>query len=264
MTASTPWRVACDAATIAGMTDSHYSDPRLVALYDALNPFADDTRFYLDLAARTQASRVVDIGCGTGLLACELTQRGHAVTGVDPSRAMLDVARRRRGAGLVEWIEGDATQLGAMSADLAMMTGHVAQIFLDDASFDATLAAAHAALRPGGRLAFESRNPLVSPWLAWTPDQSRRVTDDTRLGTVEIWQQLIDVQSGRVRFETWFRFIGRDETVVSVSELRFRTQAELSDALRKAGFGEMEWFGDWARSPVDDASRELIVVATRV
>ena len=58
MTASTPWRVACDAATIAGMTDSHYSDPRLVALYDALNPFADDTRFYLDLAARTQASRV--------------------------------------------------------------------------------------------------------------------------------------------------------------------------------------------------------------
>ncbi|MEM5342645.1 class I SAM-dependent methyltransferase [Paraburkholderia azotifigens] len=245
------------------MTDSHYSDPRLVALYDALNPFAADTRFYLDLAARTEASRVVDIGCGTGLLACELAQRGHIVTGVDPSRAMLDVARGRPGGGRVKWIEGDAARLGAMNADLAVMTGHVAQVFLDDTSFDITLAAAHAALRPGGRLAFESRNPLVSPWTAWTPEKSRRMIDDTRHGAVEIWQQPVDVKPGRVRFETCYRFAGDGDTVVSVSELRFRTRTELDDALRNAGFSEMEWFGDWFRSPVHEASRELIVVATR-
>jgi SAM-dependent methyltransferase len=245
------------------MTDPHYSDPRLVALYDALNPFAADTRFYLDLAARAAAMRVVDIGCGTGLLACELAQRGHAVTGVDPSRAMLDVARRRPGAGQVEWIEGDAARLGATNADLAVMTGHVAQVFLDDTGFDATLAAAHAALRPGGWIAFESRNPLAAPWTAWTREQSRRVIDDPQHGAVEIWLQLIDVKAGRVRFETCYRFVAGGDTVVSASELRFRTQAELVDALRKAGFSGMEWFGDWHRSPVYEASRELIVVARR-
>ncbi|ACC71305.1 class I SAM-dependent methyltransferase [Paraburkholderia phymatum] len=245
------------------MTDSQYSDPRLVALYDALNPFAADTRFYLDLAASTSASHVVDIGCGTGLLACELAQRGHTVTGVDPSHAMLDVARQRVGAGQVTWIEGDAARLGALNADLAVMTGHVAQVFLDDTSFDATLAAAYAALGTGGQLAFESRNPLVAPWAGWTPHQSRRVIDGAPYGTVEIWQQLVDVKADCVRFDTFYRFIDSGDTVVSASELRLRTQAELSEALRKAGFSKMEWFGDWSRSSVDEMSRELIVVATR-
>ncbi|WP_082624891.1 class I SAM-dependent methyltransferase [Paraburkholderia caribensis] len=245
------------------MAESHYTDPRLVALYDALNPFAADTRFYVDLAARTDATRIVDIGCGTGLLACELARRGHRVTGVDPSPAMLDIARRRPGGDQVEWIEGDAAQLGAKSADLAVMTGHVAQVFLDDASFDATLAAAQATLRPGGRLAFESRNPSVSPWAAWTPELSRRVIDDPCCGAVEIWLQLIEARHDRVRFDTHYRFLRDGDTVVTSSELRFRTQATLSEALSKAGFGGLEWFGDWSRSPVDHASRELIVVAKR-
>jgi SAM-dependent methyltransferase len=245
------------------MTDAQYTDPRLVALYDALNPFAADTRFYIDLAARTEASRIVDIGCGTGLLACELARRGHTLTGVDPSPAMLDIARRRPGGDRVEWIEGDAAQLGAKSADLAVMTGHVAQVFLDDASFDSTLAAAQAALRPGGRLTFESRNPSVSPWAAWTPEQSRRVIDDSHYGAVEIWQQLIEANNDRVRFDTHYRFLRDGDTVVAPSQLRFRTQAALSKALVKAGFSDLDWFGDWSRSPVDPASRELIVVARR-
>jgi len=245
------------------MAESHYTDPRLVALYDALNPFSADTRFYLDLAARTDPTHVVDIGCGTGLLACELARLGHRVTGVDPSPAMLDVARRRPGGDQVEWIEGDAAQLGAKSADLAVMTGHVAQVFLDDASFDAVLSAARAALRPGGRLAFESRNPSVSPWAAWTPELSRRVIDDPRYGAVEIWQQLIEVRQERVRFDTHYHFLRDADTVVASSELRFHTQATLSGALTKAGFSGLEWFGDWSRSPIDHASRELIVVARR-
>jgi len=262
---------ACTRAVAAGappgyhrsMTDAHYADPRLVALYDALNPFAADTQFYIDLAARTEASRIVDIGCGTGLLACELARRGYTVTGVDPSPAMLDIARRRPGSDRVAWIEGDAAQLGTTTADLAMMTGHVAQVFLDDASFEATLTVARATLRPSGRLAFESRNPAVSPWAAWTPDLSRRVIDDPRYGAVEIWQQLTEARHDRVRFDTRYRFFRDGDTVVVPSELHFRSQAGLTEALIRAGFSEMEWFGDWSRSPVDHASRELIVVATR-
>ncbi|MGE8470353.1 MAG: class I SAM-dependent methyltransferase, partial [Paraburkholderia hospita] len=147
--------------------------------------------------------------------------------------------------------------------DLAVMTGHVAQVFLDDASFDATLAALRSTLRPGGWLAFESRNPSVSPWAAWTPELSRRVIDDPRYGAVEIWQQLIEARNDRVRFDTHYRFLRDGDTIVAPSQLRFRTQAALSKALVKAGFSDLDWFGDWSRSPVDPASRELIVVARR-
>ncbi|MBE1499253.1 SAM-dependent methyltransferase [Amycolatopsis lexingtonensis] len=38
---------------------------------------------------------VVDLGCGTGSLAVLLAQAGHAVLGVDRSRRMLEVARRK-------------------------------------------------------------------------------------------------------------------------------------------------------------------------
>ncbi|MDQ3182095.1 MAG: class I SAM-dependent methyltransferase [Actinomycetota bacterium] len=91
---------------------SEFSDPRLVAIYDTVNPIAEYETFYLDLAAKLSASTIVDIGCGTGLLTCELAQRGHRLIGVEPSNLMLALARRRPCGDQVEWIEGDALRLG--------------------------------------------------------------------------------------------------------------------------------------------------------
>jgi predicted RNA methylase len=53
-------------------TFSEFSDPQLVALYDTVNPIAEYETFYVDLAAGLSASSIIDIGCGTGLLTCEL------------------------------------------------------------------------------------------------------------------------------------------------------------------------------------------------
>lgn len=237
-----------------------YADPRLAALYDRLNPFAADTAFYLDLAAGPYAASVADIGCGTGLLACELARRGHRVTGVDPARAMLDVARGRPYGERVRWVEGDASRLGAGDADLAVMTGHVAQVFLDEESWRAVLAAAYRALRPGGRLAFEGRDPDVRPWALWTPGDSRRTVDG---GRVEVWHRLTDVGGGRVRFDTHYRFTSTGEELVSAGELRFRTRAELAGSLEEAGFAVERVYGDWDRRPAGAGRPELIFVAVR-
>ena len=90
-----------------GPTFSEFSDPRLVATYDTVNPIAEYKTFYLDLAAKLSASSIIDIGCGTGLLTCELSKRGHRLIGVEPSREMLDVARYRCGER-VDWFEGES------------------------------------------------------------------------------------------------------------------------------------------------------------
>ena len=92
---------------------SEFSDPRLVAVYDTVNPIAEYETFYLDLAAKLSASSIIDIACGTGLLTCELAKRGHRLIGVDPSNAMLALARRRACGGQVEWFEGDALEATA-------------------------------------------------------------------------------------------------------------------------------------------------------
>jgi SAM-dependent methyltransferase len=107
---------------------NEFYDPRLVAIYDKVNPIAEYQTFYLDLAAKLSASSIIDIGCGTGLLACELAKRSHRLIGVEPSNAMLALARRRHYGEQVEWIEGDALRLGEVGADLAIVTGHVAQM----------------------------------------------------------------------------------------------------------------------------------------
>ena len=176
-----------------GPTYSEFFDPRLVAIYDTVNPIAEYETFYLELAARLSARSIIDVGCGTGLLTYELAKRGHKMIGVEPARAMLDIARRRPYGTAVRWIEGDVSKLSDVQADLAIMTGHVAQFFLDDESWQAALAAIHEALRPGGHLAFESRNPLVQPWADdriechpdWPSPTSRRTVDDPAAGRVE-------------------------------------------------------------------------------
>ena len=47
------------------------------------------------------------------------------------------------------------------------------------------------------------------------------------------------------------------------SELRFRSQVELTDSLTDAGFTVEQVYGDWDRSPMTSASRMMIFDASR-
>ena len=67
----------------------------MVAIYDLLNPLAADSAFYLELAAELAATSIIDIGCGTGLLTCELAKRGHKWRGgFEPDGATYKVLVR--------------------------------------------------------------------------------------------------------------------------------------------------------------------------
>lgn len=120
--------------------DLHYVEPRLVALYDLENAARHDTDFYLALAKELGASKIIDLGCGTGVLTRELAAQGASqVWGVDPSSSMLNYAQRQAGAQAVRWVLGDSGVLGTLNADLATMTGNLAQVFLEDNQWQSTL-----------------------------------------------------------------------------------------------------------------------------
>jgi SAM-dependent methyltransferase len=242
--------------------DEHYLNPRLVALYDLENTGRDDTNFYVNLASELGAKHILDLGCGTGVLALALVAEGRRIVGIDPSAAMLDFARKEAGAELVEWLEGDASILGKREADLLLMTGNVAQVFLDDNAWMNTLKASYAALRSGGYIAFESRNPEARGWEKWNRKDSYTKFDSPE-GEIETWVEVLSVADGRVKMEGHNVFLATGEHLVAESVLRFRSHEEISKSLREAGFSLEHTYGDWKKGEFQNTSRMMIFIARR-
>ena len=241
------------------MPDAIFADPRLAQMYDHLDAAERvDLDPYVAMVDEFAAHLVVDVGCGTGVLACRLAGLGKSVVGVDPAAASLAVARRRPFAGRVRWICAAASDLPTLGADLAVMTGKVAQVFLTDEDWSATLAACRAALRPGGRLVFEVRDPAREAWRRWTRESSYRVVDVPAAGAVETWFDLVAVRLPLVSFRHTFVFRADGAVLTSDSTLRFRSRDEVADSLAAAGFTV-----EPVRDAPDRPGLELVFVARR-
>lgn len=214
--------------------DAAFADPRLAVLYDFFDDDRSDLLMYDDIVREVGASAVVDIGCGTGSLAVRLAARGVHVVGVDPALASLDVARSKPHADRVEWIHGDASQLvgRCAEADLAVMTGNVAQVFVDDSDWSQTLHAVRSCLHADGWFVFETRRPEARDWEHWDlPPTS--VTLPTGEVSV-VWRTVTVVAMPLVTFES--ATIVDGQPVKSISTLRFRARAEIEGDLAAHGF----------------------------
>jgi ubiquinone/menaquinone biosynthesis C-methylase UbiE len=248
------------------MTKTNYtefSDPRIVALYDNLNPFGKDSEFFCEQAKKLEAETIIDLGCGTGLLTVELAKRGHKMTGIEPSEAMLAVARQKPYADQIKWIQGSFEQMDKIHADMVLMTSHVAQFFLDDKEWRAMLQAAHKVLNKGGHLVFDIRRLTNPPFPTFPTEDNRRKTENINAGAVEWWFKLLSVENRRVRYELHYFFDRSSEEIVSVNELAFRSQDEITEALSNIGYEIETIYGNWDGSPITPTSPEMIFIAKR-
>ena len=178
--------------------------------------------------------------------------------GVDPAAASLATARRKPGARGVRWLEGDATTLPELTVDMATMTGNVAQVFLTDAQWSATLRGIAGALRPGGWCVFETRDPDRRAWESWTRADTWTRTDIAGVGFVETWCDVVEVALPLVTFRWTYRFEDDGAELTSVSTLRFRSRGEIEGSLARAGFEVAE-----VRDAPDRPGLEWVFVARR-
>lgn len=99
--------------------------------------------------------RLLDVGCGTGIVAAHFQAAGYAVTGLDASRAMLQRARERLGDGAV-LVYGDAVDFtldrtfpfAVSTYDIPNHLGRLERI-------RAYLECVFRAVQPGGWFAFD-------------------------------------------------------------------------------------------------------------
>lgn len=211
-TPTAPTATAPDALTTE--PDALYADPLLAACYDTFDGERDDLDHYETILEELGARTVIDVGCGTGALAVRLARRGLEVTGIDPARASLDVAHDKPYAEAASWVHGTAEELPALGADAAVMTGNVAQVFLTDEAWSATLRGIHRALRPGGHVVFESRRPQARAWEQWAAETAEQSWVVPGVGRVVGLPKGVRVELPLVTFSDEFTFESGDRKSV--------------------------------------------------
>ena len=239
---------------------AEFNESALVMVYDAEFGWSRDDDFFASVVNEVPASRVLDLGCGTGRLALALAAAGHRVTGVDPARASLAQARAKPGADQVRWIDGTSAVLPDAAFDTAVMTSHVAQYFITDEQWAQVLADLKRALVPGGRLTFDTRDPRAKGWEEWGERYSCRDLSLPDGRTVTVTLEVTAVAGNVVSSSARYAFSDGTE-LVSTEDLRFRTEAELRSSLGAAGFTIEQIYGGWDRTPVGSPDGEFLIIA---
>jgi trans-aconitate methyltransferase len=116
-------------------------------------------------ATGIDGARIVDVGCGAGTTGLSLAARllDAAITGVDLSQALIDVARSRVPTGAnVRFEQGDASAWNGESGVDLLVSRHGVMFFADPVAAFAHL---RTLLRPGGALVFSCfRSAALNAW----------------------------------------------------------------------------------------------------
>jgi SAM-dependent methyltransferase len=240
------------------------SDDDAAELYDLMYSWdatrRPDDAFYLELVMAAEA--VLDVGCGTGSMLHRARETGHRgrLVGLDPDRAMLDRARRRTD---VEWVAGTAADAcWNQEFDLVTMTGHAFQCLVDDEELRRSLVAIRAALRRGGRFAFETRHPQARAWQDWNPANATDVTGPAGR-RLRLTHQVESIIGDLV---TLTETISQPDGAILRTDratLRFLGPPTLNAFLTDIGFIIDAQYGDWHHRPITETSREIITIACR-
>ena len=176
---------------------------------------------------------VVDVGCGTGVLAAKLTAARFDVLGIDISPAMIAIARQR--APRATFSVGSLYRAELPRCRAVMAIGECLNYAFDPRSTEAGLAGwfrrVHRALEPGGMLIFDM---AVAGAIRRKPAQRHVVGED--------WAVLVDLEERAkpaqlIRRITTYRKVGaRYRRAIEIHRLHLHRRAKLHALLRGCGF----------------------------
>lgn len=205
---------------------------------------------------------VLDLGCGTGSMTLELARRGYDMIGVDGSAEMLSRAFERKleaGAANALFLQQDMRDFelyGTVGA--VVSTLDCVNYLTDEGDLDRCFSLVHNYLDPNGLFLFDVNTP--HKFEAVYGDNHYILEDEE--GVFCGWQNDYDAKSRLCRFYlTVFTPDGRGgyRREDEVQCERCYTKAELTDALIRAGFGDISFFGGFDFSaPAPDTERWLI------
>jgi SAM-dependent methyltransferase len=230
-----------------------------LAVYD--EPLRERTPAEVDglerLARMRPPERVLDEACGQGRHAIELAGRGYEVTGLDLSEYLLGVASERaRASGVrIRFVHDDMRHPPAGPFDVVLNLFTALGYFEQDDQNQAVLDAVGRILDPGGRLVLEVLN---GDWRV-REFEPREWFSVGKIAVVE--ERELDATGRRMEVRRTIERPGEREESTHV--LRLYGPVELEGMLRKAGFRQIDLYGDWDGTPIRAHSTRILAVAHR-
>ena len=173
---------------------------------------------------------------------------------------MLAYATNRANGRSVRWVLGDSRDIPAVPFDYAVMTGNVAQHILDT-DWERTLTDIGGAVRDGGVLAFDSRNPQSRAWEKWA--NAEPTIRDTDSGPLREWYDVNETDPTRIVLTAHNVIQDSGEHITEQRTLAFRERELIEQQLHNADFVLDGVWKDWNRTPYTDGSPTMIFEAHR-
>jgi SAM-dependent methyltransferase len=203
-------------------------------------------------------ARILDLACGPGRHAAELSRWGGRVVGFDLSRAMLRRARERTDAALVR---GDMRALPFRHATFALAVNLFTSFgyFLSDDEHRRVVDQVAAALAPGGYFVLDYLNAeQVRRTLRASEQAGRRRGAAERRTEVRVTRRI--GEDGRFVIK---EIELRDEGRRFQERVRLFRPDELAGMLTAAGLQVFARFGDYDGAPPTPESPRVILIAVR-
>ena len=204
-----------------------------------------------------KGAKLVDAPCGVGRHSIELASRGYNVTGIDITEPFVEDARASsKEAGVqVDWRIGDMRKLPQDSFDVVTCLWGSFGYFEDDGNRE-HVAAAFAALKPGGQFLFDTHTtetllPKIAEARAW------RQVDDIMI----LEERRFDLEGSRT--VTDWTLIRGDERFEDTTSIRLYSYREIVMMLRDAGFEVETVSGSLDGAPFTLGSSRLFIGARK-
>ncbi|MBE1554643.1 class I SAM-dependent DNA methyltransferase [Sporosarcina limicola] len=219
----------------------------------------------LDMAASgISGKRVLDIGCGTGLLSAKLAKQGADVTGIDLSTAMLEVAEQRvKALSLpVKFNQQAMQQLeGFKEFDVAVIAIDSLNYLSERQDVVATFHRIYSALAIGGVLVFDVHSTFKTDVIF---QEGPFTFDNDRIAY--IWETEEGEEQHSVYSELAF-FVKNDSGTYrrfdEVHTQRTFPVSDYVDMLMEAGFSIERIFADWEDEAPHEESERIFFQARK-
>jgi SAM-dependent methyltransferase len=213
----------------------------------------------IDIMGLPVGARVLDVPCGQGRHAHLLAEAGYRVRGVDLSRDLLAVAKRRGTSSDLQYTRADMRRLpsawrGRFDAVANLFTSF--GFFLDPDDDARVIGEFARVLAPGALLVWHgaSRDGVMARFLGrdwWT----------TRNGTVIGHEREFDPLSGVLTVKSTWR--GPKTAGEREHRIRLYTATRLAELFRDAGLIVYDALDAWHNRPLTRRSSEMLLLARK-